>query len=147
MGARDLGGRGGTTRFGEGARRGTRGGRRGRGGLSERWEGWFRGKEEEAARRVIPGASGPEAGGRAAGVAQRPPPRGRSAALCWVNNNDGSNSNYPALPSCCVLGPGPTTLRTFSFNPQSNPLRWIALSPFYSSERLPNLPEFTVRKS
>lgn len=53
-------------------------------------------KEKEAAwpggeGRVTWGRPRPEAGWRAAGVPQRPLPRGLSAAVCEANNNDGNN--------------------------------------------------------
>lgn len=63
------------------------------------------------------------------------PPPGPESAVSRTRDGGGSSGSHHrrSLPSG-VFGTGPSTLRYLSsFNPQSNSLRWIMLSQFYSS--------------
>lgn len=109
-------------------------------------------KEKEAAwpggeGRVTRGFPGLRPVGGPLELPQRPLPRGLSAAVCEANNNDGNNSNYYLLLPFCVRDWAIHFLYIISLNPQSNTIKWIILSPFYSLGRLHNLPKFTARKN
>lgn len=92
------------------------------------------------------GRPGPEAAGGLLAYLRDPPPRPRAAAGCRANNNDGGNSNHHLLLLLCVRPWASRFPSIISFTLQNNPLQWMILSPFYSSERLHNLPIFTARK-